>query len=212
MANVYNTIKKLCDENEISISSLCDNVGIGRSTITELKAGRTKTLSSETLSKIADYFHVNIDYLYTGDDQSLSKNIRVIKKLIEVTNASQLKWNQIEWSPLSKSFQVTNSSMALYDFDLLSYPEYVGYVVDNNKSYFSNYKDGGYLFATLKDSISGKNTNALFIYYRNHFCIISDENCAQLLTALSKAIYIQAMGINKFLDEFLNDSKIAEPF
>jgi SOS-response transcriptional repressor LexA/plasmid maintenance system antidote protein VapI len=63
MASMYDQIKFLCDEKEISISELCKEIGIGRSTMTELKSARTRSLSSETVAKIGYYFDVPIEYL-----------------------------------------------------------------------------------------------------------------------------------------------------
>lgn len=47
----------------------CSNIGIRRSFLSELKAGRTKSLSTEVLSKIAAYFNVSVDYLLTGNQK-----------------------------------------------------------------------------------------------------------------------------------------------
>lgn len=63
MYNMYDCIKVLCDEKGISIAALCQEIGIGRSTMTELKSGRTKSLSSDTTAKIAAYFDVPTDFL-----------------------------------------------------------------------------------------------------------------------------------------------------
>lgn len=42
---------------------MCNDLGMSRSTMTELRKGRVKTLKLEKASKIADYFGVSIDYL-----------------------------------------------------------------------------------------------------------------------------------------------------
>lgn len=62
LVNMYEKIQELCDEKGIKIASLCRDAGIPKSTISELKQGRTKTLSTQNLSKIAQYFGVSLDY------------------------------------------------------------------------------------------------------------------------------------------------------
>lgn len=59
---MYEKIQELCDEKGIKIALLCREAGIPKSTISELKQGRTKTLSTQNLSKIAQYFGVSLDY------------------------------------------------------------------------------------------------------------------------------------------------------
>lgn len=60
--NMYEKILQLCNEKGIKPASLCKEAGIPKSTISELKQGRTKTLSTQTLSKIARYFNVSLGY------------------------------------------------------------------------------------------------------------------------------------------------------
>ena len=63
MSELYNKIDELCKLNNVSISLLCLATGISRSALSELKAGRNKSISSDNLSKIADYFRVPTDYI-----------------------------------------------------------------------------------------------------------------------------------------------------
>ncbi len=60
--NMYEKIQQLCNENDIKPAGLCKATGIPKSTLSELKQGRTKTLSTQTLSKIAQYFNVSLGY------------------------------------------------------------------------------------------------------------------------------------------------------
>ena len=63
MCKMYGIIEQLCTERGIKPGRLCSDLGISRGTIGDLKAGRTKKLSSENVSKIANYFGVTTDYL-----------------------------------------------------------------------------------------------------------------------------------------------------
>ena len=63
MQFVYDLIEELCLKNNISITTLCKECKIPRSTMSDFKKGRIKSLSANTLCKIADYFGVSVDYL-----------------------------------------------------------------------------------------------------------------------------------------------------
>lgn len=63
MSNLYKNIECLCAQNDSNVTQLCKEVGISRSTLSELSAGRTKDLSSEVKRKIAQYFWVNVEFL-----------------------------------------------------------------------------------------------------------------------------------------------------
>lgn len=72
---MYKIIEELCKKKGISISSLCKNIDIPRSTLTELKSGRTKFLSSINTNKIANYFGVSVDYLLGKEDKPTGKSL-----------------------------------------------------------------------------------------------------------------------------------------
>lgn len=63
MRNLYKRIENLCEEKGITVTQLCRDTGISRSTMSELKAGRTINLSSVSLVKFARFFNVSTDYL-----------------------------------------------------------------------------------------------------------------------------------------------------
>ena len=69
MSDLYSNIHALCEKEGIKDGTLCNIIGIRRSFLSELKAGRTKSLSTEVLSKIAAYFNVSVDYLLTGNQK-----------------------------------------------------------------------------------------------------------------------------------------------
>lgn len=63
MYDLYTTLKTLCEERGISLAKMCLDLGMPKSTTTELKKGRAKSLSSAKMTKIAEYFDVSIDSL-----------------------------------------------------------------------------------------------------------------------------------------------------
>lgn len=69
MSELYNLIENLCKKNGTNITAMCKEAKISRAPLTELKMGRSKTLSSATLSKIASYFGVSVDYLLGNEEK-----------------------------------------------------------------------------------------------------------------------------------------------
>lgn len=63
MSVLYNRIAALCDDRNVSITTMCKESGASRASLSDLKVGRKQGLSADTLSKIASYFGVSVDYL-----------------------------------------------------------------------------------------------------------------------------------------------------
>ena len=53
---------------------MCREASISKSTLAELKAGRTKSLNISTLTKIADYFGVSLGYFDEADEVDAIRN------------------------------------------------------------------------------------------------------------------------------------------
>ena len=84
MLNLYERIELLCKENGTTVSKMCIEIGISKSTMSELKHGRTQTLSAKTLSKISDYFGCTVDALIGNDSSSKSTKIEEPKEQEEL--------------------------------------------------------------------------------------------------------------------------------
>ncbi len=77
---MYDKIQELCDERNIKPAELSRETGVPKSTLTDLKQGRTKTLSAQNLSKIAVFFGVSADYFYIDADSTDEKQNELFKK------------------------------------------------------------------------------------------------------------------------------------
>lgn len=66
MVNMYEIIKFLCDSNDISIAQMCRDIGLRQGLISDLKYGRSKSLSAVNMQKIANYFSVSTDIFNEG--------------------------------------------------------------------------------------------------------------------------------------------------
>lgn len=63
MSDLYKRIAELCELGKITITTMCKESGANRASLSDLKMGRKQNLSAGTLSKIANYFGVTVDYL-----------------------------------------------------------------------------------------------------------------------------------------------------
>ena len=77
MYDLYNKIEGLCKKRGVNITQMCKESGVSKASITDLKMGRKQALSSMTLSKIASYFNVSVDYLI-GNEQKEKAAIDVV--------------------------------------------------------------------------------------------------------------------------------------
>ncbi|GEM_PF-3076651 len=64
----YDKFKKLCDENGVTCNKVALEIGLSNATPTTWKK-RGLTPRYETLQKIAEYFHISVEYLINGGDE-----------------------------------------------------------------------------------------------------------------------------------------------
>lgn len=70
MDNLYEIISRLCQNKGIRPGRLCDDLGLSRGLMTDLKMGRKKGVSAETAQKIASYFGVSVGYLLGKEERA----------------------------------------------------------------------------------------------------------------------------------------------
>ena len=63
MSDLYNRIETLCKARNVSVTTVCKEASVSRASLSDLKAGRKQSLSAETLTKLAGWFGVSVDYL-----------------------------------------------------------------------------------------------------------------------------------------------------
>lgn len=88
MGNLYSRIELLCKQKGINITVMCRDAGVTRGNLSDLKKGRTSSLSAKNLEKISSYFGVSMEYLLTGeqkekpsvnDDEELEKLLEMYR-------------------------------------------------------------------------------------------------------------------------------------
>ena len=67
MSILFAKIESLCKSHNINITEMCRQCNIPRSTLTDLKFGRVKTISAFNLQKIATLFGITTDYFFDDD-------------------------------------------------------------------------------------------------------------------------------------------------
>ena len=63
MQNLYEVIENLCQQKGIRPGQMCNELGLSRGLMTDLKMGRKKGVNAETAQKIASFFGVSVGYL-----------------------------------------------------------------------------------------------------------------------------------------------------
>lgn len=72
MGTLYEKIQALCKSKGVSGSKMCLDLGLSKSTMSDLKNGRIKGVSVPTAQKIAGYFGITVDELY-GEESKKEK-------------------------------------------------------------------------------------------------------------------------------------------
>ena len=104
MGTLYERINALCKEKGVSGSRMCLDLGLSKSTMSDLKNGRIKGISIPTAQKIAGYFGITVDELHgeetkkeqpTEYDGLSEKQIAFIKKVMQMSDAELDRVDQI---------------------------------------------------------------------------------------------------------------------
>ena len=69
MCTLYERIQSLCKGKGVSGSRMCLDLGLSKSTLSDIKSGRKKGVSTDTAKKIASYFNVTVGYLLGEEDE-----------------------------------------------------------------------------------------------------------------------------------------------
>lgn len=70
MCTFYERISELCKERGTSRSRVCLDLGLSKSTLSDIKSGRKSGVSAENAQKFADYFGVTVGYLLGKEEKT----------------------------------------------------------------------------------------------------------------------------------------------
>lgn len=83
MCTLYERIAMLCKSKNVSPSRMCLDLGLSKSTMSDMKAGRTKGITTATAQKMATYFGVSVDFLLGEEEQNEKPLVNEDKELTE---------------------------------------------------------------------------------------------------------------------------------
>lgn len=113
----YEIIEMLCKEKGITITQMCKEANVSRGALTDLKMGRSTTLSLPTTTKLCDYFNVSTDFLLGKQDIILGTEIRKIIK--QIANELGESYDELEKLYMTKEFpRNLNYKSLLYFFSV----------------------------------------------------------------------------------------------
>ena len=69
MSTLYKRITELCKAQGVSGSRMCLDLGMSKSTLSDIKSGRKKGVSTATAQKMAAYLNVSVGYLLGEEDE-----------------------------------------------------------------------------------------------------------------------------------------------
>lgn len=75
MYTLYDRIMNLCKQKGVSGSRMCLDLGLSKSTLSDIKGGRKKGISTVTAQKMATYLNVSVGYLLGEEETKKEKPI-----------------------------------------------------------------------------------------------------------------------------------------
>ncbi|OSP88220.1 XRE family transcriptional regulator [Lactococcus lactis] len=92
---VFEAIKKLADKQGKNVKTVAIDVGLSENAIYGWKKTKPK---AEDLAKVADYFHVSVDYLLGREELKTIKEPVDLKKLISEKKPTSWDDPRIDWN------------------------------------------------------------------------------------------------------------------
>ena len=77
MENLYEHIQEICDQKGIRPGRMCNELGLSRGLMTDLKMGRKKSVSAQTAQKIAAYLGVSVGQLLGEQETDILDQVDV---------------------------------------------------------------------------------------------------------------------------------------
>lgn len=135
-------LRDLRKENNVTQKQLGEAIGKSSRIISyyENEQSENNLPDSETLSRIAKFFGVSVDYLLGIADQRSTAKMKLIQSLIDLTSSGKIEWNSItEDTPVP--FDNDNFQFMKYKecFDYYSTPETYTFVAYDNIEFKKSY-------------------------------------------------------------------------
>ena len=115
MSRISDIIDNRLNELNIKGSKMCDDLGLSRSTLTELRKGRVSTLKSDRAAAIARYLGITTDYLLGAEPNSIE---------IPVTTEPEINIEDIRVAFFDGAQDLSDEEMNEYWKDAKDYIQY----------------------------------------------------------------------------------------
>ena len=96
MNDLFDRIEKLCKSHGMNITEMCKLCSIPRSSLTDFKKGRIKTLSASTLQKISEFFSVSVEYLMSGEERFVDEQSLKVALFGGSEDVTDEMWNEVK--------------------------------------------------------------------------------------------------------------------
>lgn len=100
-ATLYARLENLCKAKGVNITTMCKESGVNRGTLTDLKMGRRKFLSYESLIKLSEYFDVSVEYIAGKSDEKEKAPSAISDEDVKIalfggdTDVTDEMWNEV---------------------------------------------------------------------------------------------------------------------
>lgn len=101
LCELYVRLEKLCELKGVNITTMCKESGVNRGTLTDLKMGRRKFLSYESLTKLSEYFNVSVEYIAGKSDEKEKAPAAISDEDVKIalfggdTEVTDEMWNEV---------------------------------------------------------------------------------------------------------------------
>lgn len=128
MCTLYDRITELCKAKGVSGSRMCLDLGLSKSTLSDIKNGRKKGISTSTAQKMAAYLGVSVGYLLGNDEDSRALE-KAKSELTEFVNSNS---SAVSGERLDVLFNVSGYDHVIVCFNLGIEQYYLDNWMDNN--------------------------------------------------------------------------------
>ena len=104
MCDLYERIQILCDARGVSPSKMCLELGLSKSTMSDMKSGRKNGVSVPTAQKIAGYFGISVDELYGNEENKKDPTAQVGEVEKKPSDELELTEGEIAWIKIMRRF------------------------------------------------------------------------------------------------------------
>lgn len=113
MADMSVIIDKLLKSRGITGAKMCQDLGMSKSFMTELRKGRAKSIKLETAQKIASYFGISVDELYGNEETKKDPTAQGGEAAQNPSDELELTEGEVAWIKLMRRFPPEQKAILL---------------------------------------------------------------------------------------------------